>query len=131
MPQGDSFACSPAEETLMEPCDAKPDELQIARALEGLNEATNLQARAIRSPWAGLRNFVPDRLPVVGYDPAVEGLFWYAGQGGYGMQIAPALSQTGALLLEAKAIPEDLVRRGLNVGDLSPARPGMSVLAEH
>lgn len=131
MPQGDSFACSPADETLMEPCDAKPDELEIARALEALNDATILQARAIRSPWAGLRNFVPDGLPVVGFDPVVEGLFWYAGQGGYGMQMAPGLSQTGAALLEGKAIPEDLVRRGLDVEHLSPGRPGMSLLAGH
>ncbi|TAM84994.1 MAG: FAD-binding oxidoreductase [Jatrophihabitans sp.] len=131
MPQGDLLACSPAEQTLLEPCDAKPDEVQIARALEEINAATILGARSIRSPWAGLRNFVPDGNPVVGWDPRAEGFFWYAAQGGYGMQIAPALSRTGAALLEGRDVDPDLLARGLEPADLSPAREGMSVSAEH
>lgn len=131
MPHGESFACSPADETLMEPCDAKPDPLEIARALEAINEATILNARSIKSPWAGLRNFVPDGVPVVGYDEVAEGFFWYAGQGGYGMQIAPALSKTAAALIDGRPIPEDLVARGLKAEDISASRPGMSHLAGH
>jgi len=131
MPQGDVFACSPADETLMEPCDAKPDPLEIARALELINEATILNAQSIKRPWAGLRNFVPDRVPVVGYDETAEGFFWYAGQGGYGMQIAPALSKTGAALFDGREVPGDLTARGLRAEDLSPSRAGMTELAVH
>jgi D-arginine dehydrogenase len=131
MPQGDLFACSPAEETLSDPCDAKPDEVEIARALDEINEATILEARHISKPWAGLRNFVPDGVPVVGYDEQAEGFFWYAAQGGYGMQIAPALSTTGAALLEGRGISDDLAARGLRAEQLSPTREGMSVSAGH
>lgn len=131
MPQGDAFACSPAEENLLPPCDAKPDELEIARALDEINAATILNARSIRSPWAGLRNFVADHVPVVGFDPQVEGLFWYAGQGGYGMQIAPALSITAAAVIEGKEIPEDLAARGLSLADLAADRAGLTGRAGH
>jgi len=126
MPLGDMFACSPAEETLLVPCDARPDELEIARALEEINAATILDARHIRSPWAGLRNFVPDGMPVAGYDPVAPAFFWYAAQGGYGMQIAPALSRTGAALLAGQEIKPDLAARGLKAEHLSPSRKGMS-----
>ena len=88
--------CSPADETPQEPGDARPDELEIARAIEVINEVTTLDVRHVRSSWAGLRNFVADRNPVVGFDPSVEGFFWFAGQGGYGIQISPALARTGA-----------------------------------
>jgi D-arginine dehydrogenase len=131
MPQGDMFACSPADETLSEPCDAKPDELEIARALDEINEATILDARHVRSPWAGLRNFVPDGVPVVGFDQQVEGFFWYAGQGGYGMQIAPALSKTGAALLAGEGVSDELAARGLAADDLAPTRESMSVVQGH
>jgi D-arginine dehydrogenase len=125
IPQGDMLACSPADQTLVEPCDAKPDELEIARALDEINAATILNARSIRSPWAGLRNFVADGNPVVGWDPRAEGFFWYAAQGGYGMQIAPALSRTGAALVEGLEPEPDLLARGLSGMDLSPARDGL------
>ena len=91
--------CSPGDETPVEPCDAKPDEVQIARALEEINAATIFGARSIRSPWAGLRNFAPDGDPVVGWDPQAECFFWYAGRGGYGMHIGPPLWNTGAGLM--------------------------------
>lgn len=131
MPLGEMFACSPAEETLSGPCDAKPDEKEIARALEEINDATILNARHIKNPWAGLRNFVPDGVPVVGYDEQAEGFFWYAGQGGYGMQIAPALSKTGAALLAGESVSNDLATRGLKAEHLSPSREGMSASQGH
>jgi D-arginine dehydrogenase len=131
MPQGDMFACSPAEENLLEPCDAKPDEVEIARALEEINDATILNARSIKSPWAGLRNFVPDGDPVVGWDPQAENFFWYAAQGGYGMQIAPALSKMGAALINGDGVDPDLAARGLAAEQLSPSRSGMSKFHGH
>jgi D-arginine dehydrogenase len=131
MPQGDMFACSPAEENLHAPADAKPDELEIARAIEEINKATVLGIRHISSPWAGLRNFVPDGLPVVGFAPEDDAFFWYAGQGGYGMQTAPALAMVAAALVKGEEFSADLKARGLGAEDLSPSRPGMSVDAGH
>ena len=69
-----------------------------------------------------LRNFVADRTPVVGFDPTVEGFFWFAAQGGYGIQAAPALARTGAALLRGEPLPADVAERGLSAADLAPNR---------
>jgi D-arginine dehydrogenase len=121
-PDAGKLLCSPADETPQEPGDARPDELEIARAIDVINEVTTLDVRHVRSPWAGLRNFVADRNPVVGFDPAVDGFFWFAAQGGYGIQTAPALSRTGAALLRGEPLPHDVAERGLTPTELSPAR---------
>ncbi|WP_375499494.1 NAD(P)/FAD-dependent oxidoreductase [uncultured Jatrophihabitans sp.] len=97
-PDTGRLLCSPADETPQAPADARPDELEIARAIQTINEVTTLDIRHVRSAWAGLRSFVADRTPVVGFDPVAEGLFWLAGQGGYGIQTAPALARTAAAL---------------------------------
>jgi D-arginine dehydrogenase len=130
-PEGPQFLCSPADEVLQPPSDARPDELEIARALDALDVATTLNARHIRSSWAGLRNFTPDRIPVVGFDPQAEGFFWFAGQGGYGIQTAPAMARTGAALIRGEDVPEDIQARGLNRADIAPDRPGISIPADH
>lgn len=70
------YLCSPADVTLTTPRDAKPDDLEIARAIDVINEATTMGIRSIRTPWAGLRSFAPDQSPVIGADPRVEGFFW-------------------------------------------------------
>jgi D-arginine dehydrogenase len=119
---GGQLLCSPADETLQEPGDARPDELEIARALDALNEATTLAVRHVRSSWAGLRSFVADRAPVVGFDPVVPGLFWCAGQGGYGIQTAPALARTGAALLLGEPVPADIAALGVTASAVGPAR---------
>jgi D-arginine dehydrogenase len=121
-PDAGRLLCSPSEETPQEPGDARPDELEIARAIDVINEVTTLDVRSIRTPWAGLRSFVADRNPVVGYDPTVENFFWFAGQGGYGIQTAPALARTGAALLRGDPPPADALARGLAIADLSPGR---------
>ena len=105
--------------------------MQIARALDAINNATTLNSRHVRSAWAGLRNFVPDRVPVVGYDPRADGFFWFAGQGGYGIQTAPALARAGAALIRGDDIPEDIRERGLAASELAPDRIGISIPAEH
>jgi D-arginine dehydrogenase len=125
-PDGHQALCSPADETLQEPGDARPDELEIARALQAISEATTLPARHVRSSWAGLRSFVADRTPVVGYDHRAEGFFWFAAQGGYGIQIAPALARTGAALLRGRPVPDDVAQRGLLASALAPDRPGIT-----
>lgn len=113
-PDGAQFLCSPADETMQKPGDARPDDVEIARAIEMINEATTLQIRSVNSAWAGLRNFTTDRTPVVGFDPHLEGLFWYVGQGGYGIQLAPALARLGAALATGAGLPADLAAMGLS-----------------
>jgi D-arginine dehydrogenase len=120
-PEGPNLLVSPADETPSEPCDARPEEADVALALERVNAVTTLGLRSVVSTWAGLRTFAPDRTPVVGYDPQVEGLFWLAGQGGYGIQTAPAIAELAAALLRHDPGAAALVD-GLDPADLSPAR---------
>ncbi|OZE93628.1 FAD-binding oxidoreductase [Rhodococcus sp. 15-2388-1-1a] len=123
-PEGAQLLCSPADETPTEPSDARPDELEIARAFDDIAEATTLTGRHLRSSWAGLRSFVPDRTPVVGFDTKLEGFFWCAGQGGYGIQTCAALARVGASLVRRQPLPVDVTERGLVEADLSPSRLG-------
>ena len=130
-PEGAQFLCSPADETPCPPMDAKADEVEIARAIDEINAATTLNARSVTTSWAGLRSFVPDRNFVVGPDPEVPGFHWFLGQGGYGIQTAPASAIVGAALVRGEDLPQDLVDRGLELDRLAPHRPGMSVAADH
>ncbi|EGD54163.1 NAD(P)/FAD-dependent oxidoreductase [Gordonia neofelifaecis] len=125
-PDGAGFLCSPAEETPQPPSDANPDDLEIARAIERLNEATRLEVRSVSTSWAGLRNFTADRTPVVGPDPVVDGLFWFAGQGGYGIQMAPALARAGASLADSGGLPVDLLEAGVSAAALAPGRTALA-----
>lgn len=118
-PEGPNILISPADETPSEPCDARPEEVDVARAIERVNRATDLALRSVVTAWAGLRTFAPDRNPVVGFDPDVPGLFWMAGQGGYGIQMAPALAQLAAALIRREPTgPLDEV----DPARISPAR---------
>ena len=121
-PEGPQLLCSLADETPSPPCDAQPDEADVALAIERINEATTLDLRHVRRAWAGLRSFVADRTPVVGMDPEVPGFCWLAGQGGYGIQTAPGMARaTAGLVLEGR-LPEDLRAMGVTEADLSPQR---------
>ncbi len=97
-PEAGRLLCSPADVTPSEPCDAQPEEIDIAIAIDRIERALPLGIRRIERSWAGLRTFAPDGSPVVGFDPRAEGFFWLAGQGGYGIQTAPALSHLAATL---------------------------------
>jgi D-arginine dehydrogenase len=121
-PERGRVLCSPADETPQQPGDARPDEIEIARAVDVINEVTTLDVRHVRSSWAGLRTFVADRSPIVGYDDARAGFFWFAAQGGYGIQLAPALARTGAELLRGRPIPADIAALGLSAAAIAPAR---------
>jgi D-arginine dehydrogenase len=123
-PEGAQFLCSPADETPCPPCDAKPDALEIARAIDAINAATTIGARSVTSSWAGLRSFAPDRQFVVGEDPEAPGFCWLAGQGGYGIQTAPAAAMLGAALVLGRPVPADLVTRGLDAARLAPRSAG-------
>ncbi|MYA82635.1 MAG: FAD-binding oxidoreductase [Acidimicrobiales bacterium] len=110
---------SPADEHLDSPCDARPREIDVAMGIEAVNQATRLAIRSVRSTWAGLRTFAPDRVPVVGFDPDIAGFFWCAGQGGTGIQTAPAIAS-----LVADVICGDASAGGVGnlVTELSPSR---------
>jgi D-arginine dehydrogenase len=120
-PDGPHVLASPADETPSEPCDARPEEADVARAIERVNLATTLGIRSVVTTWAGLRTFAADRVPVMGYDPDVPGLFWLAGQGGYGIQTAPALARLSAGILRGDVSPS-AEAPGLDPEALSPAR---------
>ena len=106
--EGDDLLVSPADETPAEPGDARPDELDVALALERVEEATGLGLRSIRTSWAGLRSFVPDRRPVVGAWPDHPGFAFVAGQGGSGIETAPALAALAAAVLTGAPPPPDV-----------------------
>lgn len=90
---------SPHDEIASDPCDAQPEELDVAIAIDRLEQAVDWRVAALERKWAGLRSFAPDRLPVYGFDPGTPGFFWCAGQGGFGIQTAPAAAQMAAALL--------------------------------
>ncbi len=121
-PEAGALLASPADETPCEPCDAQPDEMDIAICVDRIERATTLQVRRIRSRWAGLRTFAPDRTPVVGFDSGCHGFFWLAGQGGYGIQTAPALAEIAAALVLGDELPPRVAAFGISGDDLSPAR---------
>ena len=104
-PEVGQFLGSPADETPSPPCDAQPEEIDIAIAVERIETATTLSIRRIKNKWAGLRSFVADKNLVVGYDPKVEGFFWLAGQGGYGIQTGEAAGRLAASLALGKGLP--------------------------
>ena len=119
-PEPGAVLVSPADETPDEPRDATVDPADVARALEAASEVTTEPLRHVRTAWAGLRTFAPSGAPVVGHDRAREGLFWFAGQGGYGIQLAPALARLGTALLRGTPVPADLAAQGVDPAALAP-----------
>jgi D-arginine dehydrogenase len=111
---------SPHDETPSAPCDAAAEELDVAIAIDRLEQVVDWRVLAVERKWAGLRSFAPDRLPVYGFDPARDGFFWFAGQGGYGIQTAPAAARLAAQLLLGK--PRDAITERLDAALYSPAR---------
>jgi D-arginine dehydrogenase len=121
-PDAGKLLLSPADESPCAPCDAQPEELDVAIAVDRVEQATTLTIRHVTHQWAGLRTFASDRSPVVGYDPTHRGFFWLAGQGGYGIQTAPALSRVAAALAMHRPIPPDIQDEGVQPHALSPDR---------
>jgi D-arginine dehydrogenase len=121
-PDAGQMLLSPANEDPMPPCDVAPEELDIALAVHRFEEMTTVPVKRIAHRWAGLRSFVPDRSPVAGWDPQAVGFFWLAGQGGYGIQMAPALARAAAAMLLGHALPADIAAQGVTPQALSPDR---------
>jgi len=121
-PEAGALFLSPADETPVEPSDAQPDEWDVAAVVERIETATTLQIKRLKARWAGLRTFAADRTPVVGFSTERAGFFWLAGQGGYGIQTAPALSRAAAALILESPLPAGLDGLGAGLAALSPER---------
>jgi D-arginine dehydrogenase len=121
-PDGGKLMVSPADEIPVAPHDAYVDDLVLAEGLDRFQHFTRVEVTRIERRWAGLRTFAPDRTPVVGFDPAGDGFFWLAGQGGYGIQTAPAMAQLGAALATGSSLPAALTAAEVPVALLDPGR---------
>ena len=107
--EGDnSIWLSPHDEIPTDPCDAAPEEIDIATAIDRFEQVVDWPIERVERSWAGLRSFAPDRLPVYGFDAGVPGFFWCAGQGGFGIQTSPAAAKMAAALLLAEE-PDHMV----------------------
>ena len=117
-PDGGRLWVSPADEDPVEPHDAWPDDLVLAQGLDRFSQSTKWEVTRVERSWAGLRTFTADRTPVNGFEPGADGFYWLVGQGGYGIQTAPAMSQLAADQIrgEKSALP------ATTVAALSPTR---------
>lgn len=108
-PEGvDRIWLTPHDEVPSTPCDAAPEELAVAQAIDRFTRVVDWPIAAVERKWAGLRSFAPDRTPVYGFDPDQPGFFWFAGQGGFGIQTAPAAALLGSSLLLDTARPSPI-----------------------
>lgn len=121
-PDAGNIMVSPADATPCPPCDVQPEELDIAIAVDRFETMTGQSVRRVEHSWAGLRTFASDSGPVVGYDSGAEGFFWLAGQGGYGIQSAPAMARTAFALCLGRDIPEDVLHEGVSAAAIAPDR---------
>ncbi len=111
---------SPHDEIDTDPCDAAPDELDVAIAIDRFGKVVDWPVEAVERSWAGLRSFAPDRLPVYGFEPLATGFFWCAGQGGFGIQTAPAAAKMAAAVLLGSE-PDSMIAH-IDPAAFSPAR---------
>lgn len=121
-PEAGHILISPADETPCDPCDAQPEDLDVAVGVDRFERATGLDVRHVRNRWAGLRTFAPDRLFVAGFDPRSEGFFWLAGQGGYGIQSAPAMAHLARFLIQGEAPADEYAPILRHVDTVAPDR---------
>lgn len=105
-PDAGRLMVSPADADPVEPHDAWPDDMVLAEGLDRYERSVTVPVTRVERSWAGLRSFAPDKTPVVGFDRQAEGLFWLAGQGGYGIQTAPALAQIACALVTGQEAGE-------------------------
>lgn len=108
----------PLDETPVDPCDTAPEEMDIAVAIDRFEKAVDWPVEAVERKWAGLRTFAPDRGMKFGFDPDCGNFFWCVGQGGMGIQTAPAASLLCAALIKREPLPEELA--GIDPADFSP-----------
>ena len=111
-----------ADETPSPPCDAQPEEIDIALIVDRFETAARFPVRAITHKWAGLRSFVADKTPVVGMAGDADGFLWLTGQGGCGIMTSPAMGSAAASLIQTGALPGHFARFGLTEDALAPRR---------
>jgi D-arginine dehydrogenase len=122
LPEAGQLLVSPVDEVEDQACDAAPDDYDVALAADRLEHYTSLHVTRIAHRWAGLRSFVADRVPTAGFAPDAPGFFWLAGQGGYGLQTAPAMAAIVEALVTGAAWPEGLAELGVKREAIEPAR---------
>jgi D-arginine dehydrogenase len=122
IPESGRLLASPVDEIDSEPTDAQPEDYDVALAAWKVEDYTTLTVPRIGHRWAGLRSFVADRVPTAGFAPDVEGFFWLAGQGGYGLQTAPAMADIVASLITGWPWPHHLETLGLTRNQIAPER---------
>lgn len=119
---GGKLWLSPHDEIPTDACDAQPEELEVAIAIDRLEHAVDWRIMGVDRKWAGLRSFAPDRLPVYGFAADTPGFFWFAGQGGFGIQTAPAAAMIGASLLLGRT--PDAAVASIDASHYAPTRFG-------
>lgn len=124
-PESGRLMVSPGDATPVEPHDAFPDDMELAELVDWFESVTTLSVERLRHSWAGLRSFVADDSPVVGQAPEAPGFYWLAGQGGYGIMLAPPLARALVGLINQGELPEDLRAAGLSPTNLAADRPGL------
>ena len=117
-PESGRLFASPMDEVPTDPCDAQPDEYEVALAAHRVEERTTMTIGRLHSRWAGLRTFAPDRHLVAGFDPRADGFFWLVGQGGFGLQTSPVMAVVTESLVAGTRWPIESVTRE----ELGPAR---------
>lgn len=122
LPEAGRLLVSPVDEVADDPCDAQPEEYDIALAADRLEHYTTIPVARIAHRWAGLRTFMPDRVPTAGFAPDAPGFFWLAGQGGYGFQTAPAMAEIAEALITGAPWPKGLAELGVLVEQVAPGR---------
>ncbi|MCL4129498.1 UNVERIFIED_CONTAM: hypothetical protein GTU68_051358 [Idotea baltica] len=113
-PEGQQLMVSPGDETPVAPSDIQADDLTIATLVDWLERETHIEVARVKHQWAGLRCFVSDGHPVVGFDPARPGFFHLAGQGGYGIMMSSALGRAAASLIVKNHLPDDFINAGID-----------------
>ncbi|HEX9448435.1 MAG TPA: FAD-binding oxidoreductase [Dongiaceae bacterium] len=121
-PNSGKIMASPGDQTPVEAQDIQPDDMDVAILADWLERHTAITIRRIDHSWAGLRSFVADEVPVVGFDPKVTDFFWLAGQGGFGIMMSAALARLAAGLINQGRMPAEFADQGLTLAELAPAR---------
>ena len=122
LPESGKLRASPVDEVESDPCDAQPEEYDVALAASKVEQYTTLAVSRIAHRWAGLRTFTADRVPAAGFAPGSPGFFWLAGQGGFGLQTAPAMAEAVEAMITGTAWPAGLSTFGVEAADLRPER---------
>lgn len=121
-PESGQLMVSPGDATPVAAQDIQPDDFEIAQLVDWFEKETTIEVNRLNHRWAGLRSFVKDGAPVVGFDPLVDDFFWLAGQGGYGIMMSCALARATAELIKCNRLPQDFIDAGVEESALSVNR---------